>query len=67
MPPIFGSTPTPAPLTRRTCDGGSLAAYVSTKLATLDDGTLEMECDALWRASPDFVVKLIEGKWTNIN
>ena len=41
---------------------GVLAAYVSTKLATLDDGTLEMECDELWRASADFVVKLIEDK-----
>jgi hypothetical protein len=27
-----------------------LVQYVSTKLATLDDGTLEMECDGLWRA-----------------
>ena len=46
---------------------GVLAAYVSAKLATLDDGTLEMECDELWRASADFVVKLIEGKWSTIN
>ena len=46
---------------------GALAAYISTKLATLDDGTLEMECDELWRAKPDFVLKLIEGKWKNIN
>ena len=33
----------------------------------LDDGTLEMECDELWRASADFVAKLIEGKWRKIN
>ena len=46
---------------------GDLAAYVSAKLATLDDGTLEMESDELWRASADFVVKLIEGKWSKIN
>ena len=41
---------------------GVLAAYVSAKLATLDDGTLEVECDELWRASSDFVVKLIKGR-----
>ena len=46
---------------------GVLTAYVSAKLATHDDGTLEMECDELWRASADFVVKLIEGKWSKIN
>ena len=26
-----------------------------------------MACDELWRASPDFVTKLIEGKWKDIN
>ena len=41
---------------------GVLAAYVSAKLATLDDGTLEVECDELWRASPDFVQKVIADK-----
>ena len=46
---------------------GVLEAYVSAKLATLDDGTLEMECDELWRASSDFVVKVIESKWSKIN
>ena len=46
---------------------GALAAYVSAKLATRDDGNLEMPCDDLWRASPDFVTKLIEGKWKGIN
>ena len=46
---------------------GDLTAYVSSKLASLDDGTLEMESDELWRASADFVVKLIEGKWSKIN
>ena len=46
---------------------GFLAAYVSAKLATRDDGNLEMPCDDLWRASPDFVTKLIEGKWKGIN
>ena len=29
---------------------GDLTAYVSSKLASLDDGTLEMESDELWRA-----------------
>ena len=46
---------------------GVLTAYISAKLATHDDGTFEMESDALWRASGDFVVKLIEGKWSKIN
>ena len=46
---------------------GALTAYVSAKLATRDDGNLEMPCDDLWRASPGFVVKLIEGKWKGIN
>ena len=46
---------------------GALTAYVSAKLATRDDGNLEMPCDDLWRASPDFVTKLIEGKWKGIN
>ena len=46
---------------------GDLTAYVSSKLASLDDGNLEMESDELWRAKPDFVVKLIEGKWSKIN
>ena len=46
---------------------GSLTAYVSAKLATRDDGNLEMPCDDLWRASPDFVTKLIEGKWKGLN
>ena len=46
---------------------GSLATYVSAKLATHDDGTLEMDCDELWRAKTDFVLKLIEGKWKDIN
>ena len=46
---------------------GDLTAYVSSKLASLDDGTLEMDSDELWRASADFVVKLIEGKWSKIN
>ena len=46
---------------------GDLAAFVSYKLASLDDGNLEMESDELWRAKPDFVVKLIEGKWSKIN
>ena len=46
---------------------GDLTAFVSYKLASLDDGTLEMESDELWRASPDFVVKLIEGKWSKIS
>ena len=41
---------------------GFLAAYVSAKLATRDDGDLEMPCDDLWRARPDFIAKLIEGK-----
>ena len=45
----------------------ALAAYVFAKLATLDDGTLEMERDELWRASADFVVKLTEGKSSEIN
>ena len=26
-----------------------------------------MPCDDLWRASPDFIAKLIEGKWKGIN
>ena len=26
-----------------------------------------MECGELWRASSDFVVKLVEGKWSKIN
>ena len=26
-----------------------------------------MPCDELWRASPDFITKLIEGKWKSIN
>ena len=46
---------------------GALTAYVSAKLATRDDGNLEMPCDDLWRASPDFVTKLIEGKWKGLN
>ena len=46
---------------------GDLTAYVSSKLASLDDGTLEMDSDELWRANADFVVKLIEGKWSKIN
>ena len=46
---------------------GVLVQYVSTTLATLDDGTLEMECDGLWRASPGFVENLIIGKWGTIN
>ena len=46
---------------------GDLTAFVSYKLASLDDGNLEMESDELWRAKPDFVVKLIEGKWSKIN
>ena len=46
---------------------GALAAYVSAKLATRDDGNLEMPCDDLWRAGPDFVTKLIEGKWKGLN
>ena len=46
---------------------GALASYVSAKLATRDDGNLEMPCDDLWRASPGFAVKLIEGKWKDIN
>ena len=46
---------------------GCLAAYVSAKLTTRDDGNLEMPCDDFWRASPDFVTKLIEGKWKDIN
>ena len=41
--------------------------YASTALATLDDGTLEMECDGSWRASPDFVEILITGKWGSMN
>ena len=47
---------------------GLLVAYIPAKLvATPDGGSLEMECDELWRASSDFVVKLIEGKWSKIN
>ena len=46
---------------------GDLTAFVSYKLASLDDGNLEMESDELWRAKPEFVVKLIEGKWSKIN
>ena len=46
---------------------GVLVQYASTKLATLDDGTLEMDCDGLWRASPGFVENLITGKWGMVN
>ena len=46
---------------------GYLAAYVSAKLATRDDGNLEMPSDDLWRASPDVIAKLIERKWKGIN
>ena len=46
---------------------GGLVRYVSTTLATLDDGTLEMECDGLWRASPGLVENLVTGKWGNIS
>jgi hypothetical protein len=46
---------------------GGLVRYVSTALATLDDGTLRMECDGLWRASPGLVENLITGKWGNIS
>ena len=46
---------------------GFLASYVSAKLATRDDGNLEMPCDDLLRASPGFIAKLIEGKWKGIN
>ena len=42
---------------------GVLLEYVSTKkLATLDDGSLEMECDGLWRVRPDFVENITPGK-----
>ena len=46
---------------------GGLVRYVSTALATLDDGTLRMECDGLWRASPGLVENLVTGKWGNIS
>ena len=46
---------------------GCLASYVSAKLATRDDSNLEMACDELWRASPGFGTKPIEGKWKDIN
>jgi len=46
---------------------GVLTAYISAKLATRDDGNLEMPTDGLWRASPSFVMKLIGGKWKGIN
>ena len=46
---------------------GVLVQYVSTMLATLDDGTLEMECDGLRRACPGFVENLITVKWDKIN
>ena len=38
-----------------------------TSNATLNDGTLEMECDGRWRTSPGFVESLITGKWSKIS
>ena len=47
---------------------GVSVQYMSTKLATLDDGTLEMECDELWHArSFSLVENVITVKWGNIN